>query len=356
MIEYVKGDILTARTEAIVNTVNTVGVMGKGVALRFKEAYPSNFKAYAQAVKDNEVRTGSMFVFPAGGVNGIKYIINFPTKEQWFHPSKYEWISEGLKDLVRVIQEKKIGSIALPPLGCGNGKLKWEKVRPMIEAAIGSLPNLRVVVFEPDQKIQAIIDAEALGKDVALTPSRAMLLQLLFMYEANGEESCLFAAQKLLYFLQRFGEKQLKLTFTNHHYGPYSNQVDHLVYRLQGAWVKGFAEKEAKPFDRIQLKYERRNELGRYVETLSMEETSRLTKLTQFLSGFESPLALEVLATTDAILQTSPNQDLGQVIDKIGQWSERKKGLIKERHVAVAMERLMGYAEVLYPARFTVAT
>lgn len=349
MIEYVKGDILTARTEAIVNTVNTVGVMGKGVALRFKEAYPSNFKAYAQAVKEKQVETGRMFVFPAGGVNGIQYIINFPTKEQWFQPSKYEWISEGLKDLVRVIQEKGITSIALPPLGCGNGKLKWEKVRPMIEDSLGSIPNLRVVLFEPDQKIQTIIDAEAVGKDVALTPARAMLLQLLFMYEANGEESCLFAAQKLLYFLQRFGEKQLKLTFKNHHYGPYSNQVDHLVYHLQGTWVKGFAEKEAKPFDRIPLRYERFEELEKYVKALSAEETNRLSQLTEFLSGFESPLALEILATTDRVLQDSPTQNPEQVLEKIGQWSERKKGLIKERHVAVAMERLRGYAEVLYP-------
>jgi O-acetyl-ADP-ribose deacetylase (regulator of RNase III) len=350
MIQYVKGDILTARTEAIVNTVNTVGVMGKGVALRFKEVFPSNFRAYAQAVKENKVVTGRMFVFPAGGANGVKFIINFPTKEQWFQPSQYNWISEGLKDLVQVIQEKRIESIALPPLGCGNGKLKWEKVRPMIEEALGAIPGLSVVVFEPDQQIQRIIDAESSGKKVALTPARAMLLQLLFMYEANGEESCLFAAQKLLYFLQRFGEKQLKLTFSNHHYGPYSNQVDHLVYHLQGQWMNGFAEKEAKPFDGLRLRYDRREELKAYIDRLSPDETNRLNILSRFLEGFESPLALEVLATTDAILAKSPGLELPQVVEKIAQWNDRKKALIKENHVKVALDRLRGYAEVLYPS------
>jgi O-acetyl-ADP-ribose deacetylase (regulator of RNase III) len=349
MIEYVKGDILSARTEAIVNTVNTVGVMGKGVALRFKEVFPSNFRAYAQAVKENQVVTGKMFVFPAGGANGVKFIINFPTKEQWYQPSQYIWISEGLKDLVRVIQEKRIQSIALPPLDCGNGKLKWEKVRPMIEEALGSIPGLSVLVFEPDQHIQKILDGESNGKNVVLTPARAMLLQLLFMYEENGEESCLFAAQKLLYFLQRFGEKQLKLTFGNHHYGPYSNQVDHLVYRLQGQWMTGFAEKEAKPFEGLQLRYDRKGELQEYVNGLSPDETNRLKILARFIEGFESPLALEVLATTDSILCKSPQLELPQVMGKIAQWNDRKKVLIKENHVKVAMDRLKRYADVLYP-------
>src|SRR5215467_2331935 len=114
MLKFLEGNLLDAPTEAIVNTVNTVGVMGKGIALMFKEAYPENFRAYVEAVKREQVRVGHMFVTENHTLEGPRWLINFPTKKHWRQPSRLQWIVEGLKDLRRVIDEKNIHSVALP--------------------------------------------------------------------------------------------------------------------------------------------------------------------------------------------------------------------------------------------------
>ena len=151
MIELTTGNLLDADVEALVNTVNTVGVMGKGVALMFKEAFPENFKAYEAACKRKELRVGRMFVTERHQFIGPKFIINFPTKQHWRNPAKLEWVEAGLEDLKRVIVENGIRSIAIPPLGSGNGGLNWSDVRKKIEAALAALP-IRVVVYEPTSK------------------------------------------------------------------------------------------------------------------------------------------------------------------------------------------------------------
>src|SRR3954464_13145310 len=114
MISFAQGNLLEAKVEALVNTVNTVGVMGKGIALMFKEAFPENFKAYEAACKNKKLRVGRVFVTEGHDLVGPKWIINFPTRVHWRYPSKIEWIEEGLKDLKRVIIEKDIRSIAIP--------------------------------------------------------------------------------------------------------------------------------------------------------------------------------------------------------------------------------------------------
>src|ERR1700674_5343955 len=139
MIRYTQGNLLEAPTEALVNTVNEVGVMGKGVALMFSEAFPDNARAYVEACKDGKVHVGRMFVTENRELTEQRWIINFPTKKHWRGPSRLEWIHDGLKDLVRVIKAKKIRSIALPPLGCGNGRLDWTMVRHEIEASLAGL-------------------------------------------------------------------------------------------------------------------------------------------------------------------------------------------------------------------------
>ena len=154
MMKFTQGNLLEARVEAIVNAVNTVGVMGKGIALMFKEKYPENFQAYASACRAGEVRVGEMFVTSGGEPNGPKWIINFPTKKHWRHPSKLEWVQDGLVALKQVIQEKKIRSIALPPLGCGLGGLQWSVVRPMIEESLENLSDVETVIYEPTPQHQ----------------------------------------------------------------------------------------------------------------------------------------------------------------------------------------------------------
>lgn len=149
MIRYLQGNLLEAPAEALVNAVNEVGVMGKGIALRFRDAFPDNTRLYAAACRQGEVKVGRMFVTENHALVGPRWIINFPTKKHWRNPSRLAWVREGLEDLVRVVQERGIRSLALPALGCGNGGLEWGQVRREIEAAMGALGDCEVLVFEP---------------------------------------------------------------------------------------------------------------------------------------------------------------------------------------------------------------
>ena len=150
MLEFInKGNIIETDAEALVNTVNTKGVMGAGIALQFKKAFPENFKLYEKASKDDKVQIGKIFVTETGKITNPKYIINFPTKQHWRYPSKLEWIKEGLVDLRNFIIQKKLKSIAIPPLGCGNGKLNWDDVKPLIVNAVSGIEDLNTLIFEP---------------------------------------------------------------------------------------------------------------------------------------------------------------------------------------------------------------
>ena len=149
MVEYKTGNILDEDVEALVNAVNCVGSMGKGIALQFKKSWPDNFKAYEAACRKKEVRPGGMFVFETGQLVSPRYIINFPTKRHWRDKSRIEDIDSGLNALVAEVRSREISSIAIPPLGAGLGGLAWADVRVRIERAIQNLPNVRTIVFEP---------------------------------------------------------------------------------------------------------------------------------------------------------------------------------------------------------------
>ena len=150
MIRFKAGDVLAEDAEALVNTVNCVGVMGRGIALQFKKAFPDNFKAYAEACRRREVKPGRMFVFETGALTNPRYIVNFPTKRHWRGRSRMEDVEAGLKALAAEIEARNIRSIAVPPLACGLGGLAWDDVRPRIEAALADIDDLEAVVFEPD--------------------------------------------------------------------------------------------------------------------------------------------------------------------------------------------------------------
>jgi O-acetyl-ADP-ribose deacetylase (regulator of RNase III) len=155
MIEIAQGILLEALVEALVNTVNTKGIMGKGIALQFKQAFPEMFRDYENACKAGGVRLGKMHVFDLGGLTGNpRWIINFPTKGHWRERSRLTDIEAGLEDLVTTILRLGIRSIALPPLGCGNGGLNWAEVRPRIEGAFANLPDVNVLLFEPESETQ----------------------------------------------------------------------------------------------------------------------------------------------------------------------------------------------------------
>lgn len=348
MIAYRTGNLLEAPTEALVNTVNTMGVMGKGIALQFKNAFPENYKAYSDAVKSGSFHLGEVLVVPVKTLGPARYVINFPTKAHWRFPSRLDWIQAGLKDLHAKIREYGIRSIALPPLGCGNGSLDWHQVRPLIERELGDL-DAEVIIYEPSQKVKELLQREDKQSASKLTPVRAMLLQLLYYYRALGEFTSEFAAEKLSYFLQRFGEKQLKLDFLEGVYGPYSGKVRHILYVMNGYYLKGYEQKDTKPFEPLQIMVDKAPEVQDYIKNeLSREEQERLDKVAALINGFETPYGLELLATVDYLIGKNGTFEPGEIMQNL--WSERKKDLFSKEHVQLAIQHLLVYQKDLYPA------
>ncbi len=349
MITYKTGDMLAAPVEALVNTVNTVGVMGKGIALQFKERFPENYKAYVAAVKRGEVVVGSMLVTTLNRMDQLRYLINFPTKQHWKSPSKLDFIQEGLRDLRRTLLDLEIRSVALPPLGCGNGGLDWAMVKPMIEAALSDL-DVDIQVYEPSAAVLTRLENEAAPKPVKLTPPRAMMLSLLYHYRQLGEYASEFAAEKLMYFLQRVGEPQLQLNFQKHFYGPYSGKVRHVLYALNGQYLNGVSDKSNRPFDPIELHLDRMEEVKQFVaEQTSASQRTRLEMLLELLDGFQSPAGLELLASLDFLILEHKSFDIGLLGNALKIWSGRKKRLFTDHQIAVALKRLQAYKTVLYP-------
>ena len=344
MIIFLTGDLLKANADALVNTVNTVGVMGKGIALQFKEAFPYNNKVYAQACKNRELAPGKLLsVWDSNLLYGKKLIINFPTKVHWRQPSEYEYIAQGLEALRELIKTENLKSIAIPPLGAGNGKLDWEKVKPMIINALQGLPA-EVQIYEPNAAIKEILQQQEATKAVKLTPARASLLYCLFAFESFGEYSSLFAANKLAYFLQRMGQ-DLKLDFKPHHYGPYAAGVEKVLYYLNGTYLKGLEQGQAMPFEPLKLNYEKWGPVNDYVQCMDDVNKDRLNQLLIFLKNFTSELSLEILSTVDFILAANPEYTLDEVSDAI--WTNRKKELFKRESVARAYYHMQKYKSQL---------
>jgi len=307
MITYRQGNLLDANVEAVVNTVNTVGVMGKGIALMFKERYPENFRAYEAACKAGEVQVGRMFVTATGELNGPRWVINFPTKQHWRDPSRREWVEEGLEDLVQVVREKGIRSLALPPLGCGNGGLDWREVRTLIEAAAAKLPGAEVIAYEPTAKYQNVAKRQGVEK---LTVARALIAEAIRCYWVLGIECTLLEIQKLAWFLERSIRRQgladvLKLQFQADRYGPFSPRLNHLLNALDGSYLRSDKRiADCGPMDTIAFTDEKADVVAAFLRSGEgktyagvLEETDTL------IDGFQSPLGMELLATVDWLVR-----------------------------------------------------
>lgn len=276
MVRYTTGDLFEAQTEAIVNTVNTVGVMGKGIALQFKKRFPENYKQYRKACEWNEVKPGKLLVTQTDNLF-FRYIVNFPTKTDWRKPSRYEYIEQGLEELTRFIKENDISSIALPPLGAGQGKLDWEKVRSIIDRYFSSLENVEVVVFEPQEKFAERDNKVA--KRAKLTPIRALLLKSFDHYNKVDPSLNLLVTQKLSYFLQRLGEP-LRLEFDKGHYGPYAPVLNKVLQEMNGVYLSYKAQQD-KPSTRIRLLTGRSREVETEFQDLTDEQKKRYYELLQ---------------------------------------------------------------------------
>jgi O-acetyl-ADP-ribose deacetylase (regulator of RNase III) len=358
MMQFTQGNLLEAPVEALVNTVNTVGIMGKGIALMFKEAFPSNFRDYEHACKSDEIVVGKMFVTETGRLNGPRWIINFPTKKHWRHPSKLEWIVEGLKDLRHVIEVNNIRSIALPPLGAGNGGLDWREVRPEIEKALGDLKNVDVLVYEPTDKYQNV--AKRTGVE-SLTPARVLIAEMIRRYWVLGIDCTYLEVQKLGWFLERsietLGIKDpLKLDFKADKYGPYSDKLRHLLDALDGTYLHCNKRlSDASPTETIWFDEERRNIVDLYLQQDSSSDLNKVLDLTaNRIDGFESPLGMELLATVDWLIQ---KENRSPTVEDIRQglhaWpagvtaAERKLRLFNDRLIGLALGQLAGNGQSL---------
>lgn len=351
MISYTQGNLLDAEVEAVVNTVNTVGVMGKGIALMFKEAFPENFKEYATACKQGGVQVGHMFVTERSTLVGPKWIINFPTKKHWRHPSKMEWLIDGLQDLKRVIEEKGIRSIAVPPLGSGNGGLNWQDVRPHIEAALGSSPDIEVIVYEPTSKYQNVAKRSGVLK---LTPPRALVAELVRRYWILGIECSLLEIQKLAWFLERNIEKRnlpntLDLQFAADKFGPHSYRLRHLLDALDGSFLHCDKRlSDASPMDVIWFDDTRKDIVNTFLKSAEAKAyLDALEATAEVIDGFESPLGMELLATVDWLLFKESCQPTVEVIKTgLANWkdgdqaAQRKLRLFDDRLIALALKQL----------------
>jgi O-acetyl-ADP-ribose deacetylase (regulator of RNase III) len=335
MIEFVKGDLLAADVEAIVNTVNCVGIMGRGVALQFKERFPLNFKAYEAACRREEVQPGKMFVFETGTLTNPKFIINFPTKRHWRGKSRMVDIDSGLIALSHEIRNRAIMSIAIPPLGSGLGGLNWFDVRPRIEAALYGFNDLRVVVYEPNGS-----PANFQAREVPnMTAGRAALVALIYRYLGGLMDPfvSLLEIHKLMYFMQEAGEP-LRLNYEKAHYGPFAKNLSHVLKAIEGHLVSGYADGGDNPEKPLELVPGAVEDAESFLQN-KLDTVARFDRVDKLVEGFETPFGLELLSTVHWVVKQEGAQTLDHAIERVHSWNIKKKQF-SPRQIGIAYDRL----------------
>lgn len=338
MIEYRIGDILQADAEALVNTVNCVGIMGRGIALQFKNVYPENFKAYEAACTRGKVQPGRMFVFETGHLTNPKYIVNFPTKRHWRGKSRMEDIEAGLEALAEEIRARRIRSIALPPLGSGLGGLDWRDVRPRIEAALRDFDDVRVIVFEPHSapESQVAVRPRAVPN---MTAGRAALVVLIYRYLRALMDPfvTLLEAHKLMYFMQEAGQP-LRLQFSKGPYGPYAENLRHVLRTIEGHLISGYADGGDAPEKQLELVPGAVNDAEAFLKHHEAPRT-RFDRVADLVEGFETPFGLELLSTVHWIATREGASSPEAVIAQTYAWNDRKRQF-SQRQIRLALDTL----------------
>ncbi len=342
MIRYTNGNIFESNAMALVNTVNTEGIMGKGLALQFKSRFPENFRAYKKACDANAVALGHMFIYETGSLIGPRYIINFPTKDKWRNRSLMSSIRDGLVALAEEIKAKGITSVAIPPLGCGLGGLPWHDVKVEMERALGHLQDVDIQVFEPlagDNPAPVPLP----GRKLTLVKASILYAFQRYMRMAVSTEMTFVEAHKLCYFMQVFG-LDMGLHFAPWRYGPYAKNLKFVFQDMEGIWIEGFGDGTAGAFSTFRL-LPRADEAKAVCNPQPGDLFSRLEK---FIESFESPLGLELLATVHwLIAEEKIPAELTAISTAIGNWcgnrdgyGTRKKLLFHDDLLRMAVERL----------------
>jgi O-acetyl-ADP-ribose deacetylase (regulator of RNase III) len=338
MLEFVAGNLLEADAEALVNTVNCVGVMGKGIALQFKQAFPENMRVYERACRRKEVQPGRMLVVPTGRVVNPRFIINFPTKKHWKGKSKIEFIATGLAALVQEIADRQIQSVAIPPLGCGNGGLEWPDVLPLIKSSFAD-SNARVLVFGPSSA-PAPESMPVADRKRNMTRARALFVKLIERYGSPGYRLSRLEIQKLAYFLQEAGEP-LKLAFVKEKFGPYAENLNFVLQNMEGHLIRGYGDRSSG--SQITLLPSADQEANAFIAN-DVESQQRLEQVSRLIEGFETPYGLELLASVHWVakkelpLATDPEL----AVAKVHSWNVRKSRTFRAEHIRLAFQRITG--------------
>ena len=347
MIQYTSGNILKAGTDALVNTVNSVGIMGRGIALQFKEAFPANFKAYAAACRLGEVQPGRMFVFYTG-LTAPRYIINFPTKRHWRGKSRIEDIRSGLDALVEELRRLEIRSVAIPPLGSGLGGLDWAQVRPLIDQALARLPEVEVIVYEPGGKGEQ--SRANRSTDVpSMTAGRAALVGLMDRYlgALMDPSISLLEVHKLMYFLQVAGEP-LRLNYVKGIYGPYAENLRHVLRQIEGHLISGYADDGDAPGTQLSLVPGAVQDAEQFLESRASTH-DRFNRVVRLVEGFETPYGLELLATVHWVSAREGATDQEGIERATHAWGERK-AQFTQGQLQLAADRLRAEGWLTAPA------
>jgi len=336
------GNILEAEAEALVNTVNTQGIMGKGIALQFKLAFPANFKAYQSACRSGLVKLGKMLVFDRGLLESPRFIINFPTKEHWKEKTKIDSINQGLQDLIQVIKERNIHTIAMPPLGCGLGGLDWNIVKPLIIEGLSSIRDVGIYIFSPQGAPRPDIMSVATDKP-KLSIAKAALIKIMNEYLMPGYRLSRLEIQKLAYFLQIAGIQELKLAYIQKKYGPYAANLEHLLTSMEGHYTRGFGDKTSEQIAQpsIRVKTEEIEETNDFLKD-KQDLIARIMRVEQLIEGFETPYGLELLSSVHWVVRVNPSikNDVEAIIRAVHEWNYHKKAVMKAEHIKVAYDRL----------------
>jgi len=338
MIELHRGDILKADAEALVNTVNCVGVMGRGIALQFRKKFPGNYEEYRQVCDKGKLRVGMMMVHDLHSLMNPRFIINFPTKRHWKGKSRIEDIEAGLKTLVEEVRSHGIRSVAIPPLGCGLGGLKWNDVHPLIEKAFSELPEVQVLLYEPS----GAPPAEEMPKERRIPPmtsGRAALLGLMqrYLQAVMDPFVSLLEIHKLMYFMQESGEN-LKLRFQKGTYGPYAENLRHVLSAIEGHFISGYGDAEDRPDKQIELI----SDAVEHAESVLRDHPEtrvRFERVVDLIKGFETPYGMELLSTVHWVITRDDAATSDEAIAKTYAWNDRKR-MFQETHIRLALDVL----------------
>ncbi|MBH1682751.1 macro domain-containing protein [Stenotrophomonas maltophilia] len=341
-IKFENGDLFQSGAEALVNTVNCVGVMGKGVALEFKRRWPENFKFYKRHCETKWLRPGRVLVFDRGGMfgnDGVRYLFNFPTKDHWRSKSKLDFIDKGLDSMMEEIERLSIRSIALPPLGCGNGGLEWDEVRPLIVEKVSIMSNVDFHIFGPSASQVATPEFREGG--AFMSPSRAIFLKALANLEpAFGGAIDRLSLQKVAYFLQVLGVR-LNLSYEDSLYGPYSEALKKSLFSMAKNGQISSTESDGRFFTVTPSGFAASEEFIQANIAIAGDADAVVANLAHLLEGFKSPYGLELLSTIHWYSSRLGPQGESEIVDSVHSLGAYRRNSFPKSEIQLALSRIV---------------